>query len=146
LLPTSVWAVVCFGVACSWAVFGLLQIRRESCRHNDLRANEGRKHLFRVAQTEYLRGNWFQAETTLKRLLDTDYGDVEARLLLATLLRRVQQPRSAGKQLELVERSRRATDWDFEIAHERRLLGLMPEGDEDGGLNAPTDSLAGEAA
>src|SRR5258707_9377152 len=47
----------------------------------------GDEDLFNAAQSEYLKGNWYEAEVALGRLLNRNVVDVEARLLLATLLR-----------------------------------------------------------
>ena len=43
--------------------------------------------LFNLARSEYLKGNWFEAEVTLDRLLTRNVLDVESRLMLAMLLR-----------------------------------------------------------
>jgi len=131
ILATFVWpellrmgpkAVVCFSVAVFWAVFSIPQIRAQLQRRKDLRSNGNLKHLFRVAQTEYLRGNWFQAESLLTQLLDVYTDDVDARLLLATLLRRIGRFEASAKQLDYVEQAPGGHRWRLEIEGERRLL------------------------
>ncbi len=75
--------------------------------------------LFREALSEYLQGSWFEAETILGRLLHLDPRDVEARLLLATLLRHTRRYQEALDQLNRLERLRDAQLWAREIAAEK---------------------------
>ena len=80
--------------------------------------------LFREALNEYLQGNWFEAETVLARLMKSAPRDVEARLLLATLLRRTGRHDLALEQLDRLERLRDAVKWTREIARERQDTAL----------------------
>lgn len=83
--------------------------------------------LFRPALNEYLRGNWIAAERNLTRLLADDAGDVDARLLLAALLRRTARYDEAERELRRLEGYERATKWRLEIAAERRWLAQARE-------------------
>jgi hypothetical protein len=83
--------------------------------------------LFRAAQGEYLRGNWFEAELALNQLLERNPGDADARLMLATLLRRIGQPGEAADQLRQLSKTEGAEKWQLEIAREQRLLALPAE-------------------
>jgi hypothetical protein len=83
-------------------------------RHND--------ELFSRAQVEYLRGQWFEAESLLLRLLRDDPADLEGRLLLATLYRHTRRPDLAGTQLEQIERYPHGARWRWEILQERNRL------------------------
>ena len=96
--------------------------------------------LFRGALREYLQGSWFEAETMLGKLLRLAPRDVEARLLLATLLRRTQRLDEALDQLYRVERLRDAERWTREIAAEREQIAeaLARQGD-----NENTEPVAG---
>lgn len=78
--------------------------------------------LFREAQSEYLRGNWFIAETILSRLVDHNPRDLEARLLLASMLRRTKRYKEATDHLARLERLDGAIKWQQEIAVERDRL------------------------
>jgi len=80
--------------------------------------------LFRRAQREYLRGNWFQAETALKHLLTRNRVDIPARLLLATLYRRIGRNGEAEKHLVDLEQLPAGRRWQLEVDRERRLLAL----------------------
>jgi len=79
--------------------------------------------LFNRAQTEYLKGHWTEAESLLRRRLATAERDVEARLMLATLLRRTRRMQPALEQLREMERFDESVHWEFEIRRERELLG-----------------------
>lgn len=78
--------------------------------------------LFRTAQGEYLRGNWFAAELVLNELLEHDSADVDALLMLATLTRRIGQPEEAGQRLRRLRLLGGAGKWQLEIARELQLL------------------------
>ena len=54
---------------------------------------------FREALDYYLQGNWFEAQRTPGRLLRKDRRDVDARLMLATLLRHTGRCEEAARQL-----------------------------------------------
>lgn len=78
--------------------------------------------MFREALTEYLKENWFEAERTLLKLLEAHPGDVEARLLLATLLRHNQRYREALAHLARLDLLQDADRWALEISVEKQLL------------------------
>jgi hypothetical protein len=70
----------------------------------------------------YLQGNWFQAERVLGLRLRQDADDLDARLMLATLLRHTGRWDEAERELDLLERCEGAWKWGPEIQWERRLL------------------------
>ena len=78
--------------------------------------------LFRTAQGEYLKGNWFEAELALNRLLEHDPTDIEASLMLSTLLRRIGQADEAGQRLDHLASLEGSARWQLEIARERQFL------------------------
>jgi hypothetical protein len=78
--------------------------------------------LFRRALTEYLRGAWFEAESLCGQVVANHPRDVDARLLLATLLRRTKRAADARLQLAELERIESASKWQAEIELEKRLL------------------------
>ena len=83
-------------------------------------------NLLAVAQSDYLRGQYFEAEATLHRILSTGQEDVEAALLLASILRRTGRFRQALDCLERLERLDRSQLWISEIAAERRRCAVSP--------------------
>jgi hypothetical protein len=92
----------------------LSQIYCGDGRHND--------ELFSRAQVEYLRGQWFEAESLLLRLLRDDPADLEGRLLLATLYRHTRRSELARSQLDQIERFPHGVRWRWEIMQERSRL------------------------
>lgn len=82
--------------------------------------------LLSMAQSDYLRGQYFEAEATLHRILSTGREDVEAALLLASVLRRTGRLRQALDCLERLERLDQARLWNVEIASERRRCQASP--------------------
>ena len=97
----------------SWRVRGRRQARVTAP------ANEA---AFPAAMDEYLRGHWFEAESLVARLLAINPADVEARLLLATVLRRTRRYAEARGQLDVLERLQAAAAWRQEITNERQRL------------------------
>jgi len=81
--------------------------------------------LFCAALGEYLQGHWFEAETLLSRIFEHRPRDVEARLLLATLLRRTKRCTEAREQIARLECIENASVWSVEIAREKQLLAQI---------------------
>ncbi len=90
---------------------------------------------FPKAIAQYLKGNWYEAERTLAALLRHDVRDVQARLLLAVLLRRVGRLEEAERQLDTLARFETADEWQLEIQRERQLIHSK----QTGGLNEPDE-------
>jgi hypothetical protein len=89
--------------------------------------------LFVQAQSEYLGSDWNQAERTVRRLLRASPQDVDARLMLATLLRCTRRIDEARQQLKRLEQLELSEKWRLEIRHEHeRLDRLADEGQGDG--------------
>lgn len=89
-----------------------------------------RNDLFRQAQREYLRGNWFRAETALEQLLATDRVGVLARLMLATLCRHIGRIDEARQHLSILEELPDGGRWQLEVTRERRLLAKSGGSDQ----------------
>ncbi len=81
------------------------------------------------AQVEYLRGHWFEAESLLLRLLQTNAEDVEARLMLASTYRHTRRVDDARQQLGLLRNSVGGDKWASEIESETRLLDKLNDAD-----------------
>lgn len=88
-------------------------VRRQQFDQNDLLA---------TATVEYLKGNWYQAELPLWRLLKIDRRDVDALLMLAAICRHTNRLEEATRQLDELELLERAQKWTAEIALERKLI------------------------
>ena len=81
--------------------------------------------LFLAARGEYLRGKWNKSEELLSRILADDPRDVEARLMLATLMRHRSRIDEAREHLRRLQRLERAGNWNMEIEREWRALRRM---------------------
>ena len=104
------------------AAFWLFNIWHGLQTRPDGESQEVDQDLFIRAQGEYLRGNWFEAESALQEIIATNESDVESHLLLATLCRHMGRFDDARKQLTRLERLERAGHWRLEIERERQLL------------------------
>ena len=69
-----------------------------------------------------MKGTWFEAERKLSIVLRRDEHDLEARLLMATLLRHAKRFDDATHQLNLLVRMDGAHRWALEIHGEGELL------------------------
>jgi signal transduction histidine kinase len=78
--------------------------------------------LFRHAQREYLSGNWIKAEQLLTQLLAANGKDVDAQLMMVSLLRRIGQLAEASERLRRLAAMDGAEKWRSEIQREQQLL------------------------
>jgi len=83
--------------------------------------------LFREAQTQYLRGNYLQAETMLCHLADRPEGDVDAQLMLVTLCRHTGRLEESADRLRRLELLDDAGKWQEEIQGEWSSLRRVRE-------------------
>lgn len=77
---------------------------------------------FVQAQHEYLKGNWFEAESLLHAILADAPRDPEAHLLLASVLRHSRRWAAALRRLEQLDMLDTSARWRFEIRRERQLI------------------------
>jgi hypothetical protein len=82
---------------------------------------------FREAQTEYLKGHWFEAETLLGRLVAKRPDDVEGRLLLASVQRRTGRLDEARLNLDVLRQDKSAQHWGWEIRNEEQRIEDMEQ-------------------
>jgi hypothetical protein len=114
---TALWAV--FGAA--WIGASLWSLR--DCRRRTVVGSpDPNADTFAEALGDYLRGDYYQAEHVLESLLRRNLRDVDARLMLATLLRRTGRLDEATQQLDTLARFEGAGKWELEIRRERELL------------------------
>ncbi len=83
--------------------------------------------LFQRAQCEYLKGHWLEAELGWRSVLERRPEDIDSRLMLATLLRRVSRCDEARKELRELVRLEGAAKWSLEIRRELQLLAEQTE-------------------
>ncbi len=92
---------------------------------------------FEKALDYYLKGDWFQAERQLVRMLRTRADDMGGRLMLATLLRHTGRLEEAAAQLDRLTCLEGSGEWHWEVRRERELLARAKK---------QTDSRAREPA
>ena len=113
----SLWAA--FGVVWAAAVgWSIRQCGRQAAVWGPMPENDP----FAAALDHYLKGDYYQTEQILERLLRRNVRDLEARLMLATLLRRTGRRDEAARQLDLLGRLEGAGKWELEIEDERERL------------------------
>jgi tetratricopeptide (TPR) repeat protein len=77
---------------------------------------------FHLAQVEYLKGNWFEAEGLLTKLLERNPGDAEAHLLLVSILKMTGHAEEAIEHLEYMTTLNGSRRWQLEISRELSFL------------------------
>jgi hypothetical protein len=119
-LRNSLWVAfgVCWLVAAGWSV---RQCRRRAASGEPAPTGDA----FAEALEHYLRGDYYQTEHVLEGLLRRNPRDLDARLLLATLLRHTGRLDEATRQLDTLARFEGAEKWELEIGNERQLLTEM---------------------
>ena len=85
-------------------------------------AFQAEQTLYNEAFHDYLQMNWIAAEAKCVELIRRRRQDVDARLLLATVLRHAGRSAEAKAQLDTLVKVEGAEKWALEIALERRSL------------------------
>ena len=85
-------------------------------------AFQAEQTLYSEAFHDYLQMNWIAAEAKCAELIRRRRQDVDARLLLATVLRHAGRAAEAQVQLDALVKVEGAEKWALEIALERRSL------------------------
>jgi uncharacterized protein HemY len=129
LVSTFVWTdlivrelrIICWVlIGLSWSMSAGLSAwwnRRQETRRAD-----PQRERFDQALESYLEGNWIEAERRLGGLLRRDGRDVDARLMLATLLRHTKRFDEATREINYLVRQEGAPKWALEIRREGELL------------------------
>ncbi len=119
------WAVfaAAWAVAAAWSI---RQRRRQACGAGVSPARAAGtaapQDAFVEAVEHYLKADYNQAERLLGELIRRNARDLEARLMLATLLRRAGRAAEAAAELDGLGRLEGAESWRFEMEEERQLL------------------------
>jgi len=100
------------------AIVSAIKLRRQVAPGNAVSCEDP----FNQAVDLYLKGDYYQVERLLNQLLDKNDRDLDARLLLATLLRHTGRIEEALKQLDQLLCLDGAEKWELEIQAERKLL------------------------
>jgi len=121
LLPPRVRTGAWVAVGVLWlgsAAFSRLRERHEAAAPGNSPAGD----LYVEAMEHYLKGNWFESECRLRELLRHNPRDLDAGLMLATLLRHTGRLPEASQQLDRLERFDGWERWAMEIGRERAAL------------------------
>ena len=94
----------------------------EERAEDDLQVEADDDDLFESAQQEYLKQNWYEAETLLRKLLQACESDIHARLMLVALYRHNGRIEEAEAELNRATRSEGSGQWEFEIKQQQVLL------------------------
>jgi hypothetical protein len=116
-LRTALWVAFAAGwlFAAGWSM-------RQCGRRAAIGSDGPHEDVFSKAVDHYLKGDYFQAEQVLEGLLRQNIRDLDARLMLATLLRHAGRFDEATGQLDTLARFEGAGKWELEIRQERTLL------------------------
>ncbi len=87
--------------------------------------NQPNDQLLQQAQNSYLKGDWVDAERSLRTAIRRDRDDFEARFWLVSVLRSSGRARQAERLLRRVERLDAAVGWRHEVEDERQRLGEL---------------------
>jgi hypothetical protein len=143
LVAAGVRSSVWMAVAVIWLGSTLLSYRRDSRYSTHLEAKSSQV-AFAEAVDRYLKGDWFESERALRRLIGEDPRDLDAGLMLASLLRRTGRPDEAASQLARLERLAGCEKWELEIRREYELL--RAEWEEENAQHAGTEEDGGGSA
>jgi hypothetical protein len=119
-LPQTVVSAICWSLVLGLWSCGLVWLWRDSASThvNEATNREAVEAQFQLAQQEYLRGHWIEAESLLGELLSANAHDVEARLLLASVQRRTKRWSEARSTLARLRDEPLAARWLPEIEAE----------------------------
>ncbi|MEN6407555.1 MAG: hypothetical protein ABFC77_13925 [Thermoguttaceae bacterium] len=109
------------GFAVAWIASAAWSVRQCNRRAALDRIDRDRD-AFTEAIDYYLRGDYFQTEQTLERLLRRNPRDLDSRLMLAGVLRRTGRRVEALEQLDVLSTVEGSERWELEMRRERELL------------------------
>jgi len=119
-------------------VWGIVKLRRDWARLIPPQPDDPQcDGWFREAQHAYLRGHWSEAETLVKQIAQRRRGDVEARLLLASIQRRTRRFGEARQTLSELSSEEAAGRWRLEIGAELKQIA-----EEESGVDAASVAKA----
>lgn len=100
-----------------WLVGVVMNVRRDTY-FRSLVGSDRAQDLFSAANKEYLQGRFQQSREILRRLIDLNPRDAEARLLLATIATREGRVDDCDRELRQLQRLSSAAMWTAEIGQQ----------------------------
>jgi hypothetical protein len=131
LVSPAVRVALWWGLAGIWLASLVWSIRRLRIEPAGPHQASDLDALFVRAQQECLRGDWYPAEASLRKLIRAHAGDVDGRLMLATLLRHTGRTDEARRELKQLERLESAEKWRLEIRQEYERLDATTTSTDD---------------
>ncbi len=131
LMAPQVRSFLWVGLGMAWALaatFSLVMNRRRGVWQGGTERDATTENDFGEATEHYLKGNWFEAERLFTAILHENPRDPEARLTLATLLRRTGRLDEVRSHLDTLGRLEDARKWQCEIQTEYELLAEAEDG------------------
>jgi hypothetical protein len=126
--PAFIWPVLTlFWMGCFGFAYKTLPVWSQPAKIISPDQAQQSDVLFLRAQREYLGGDLDKAEKILRKCLDLWPRDIEARLLLATLLRHARRLYDASSELENLLKYDESANWLPEIRSEQRLIRMVAE-------------------
>jgi hypothetical protein len=114
--------IICWSVlGVFWAAASIWSTKQVG-RQARIETPEEEQDAFAEALDYYLKGDYYQTERILEDLLHKNLRDVDARLMLATLMRHTGRFDEAIGQLDVLGRFDGAEKWELEVRQERLLL------------------------
>ena len=121
LIGSSIRNILWPTLAAAWIAAAFWSAKQ--CRRQAVVASPEREEdSFPQALDHYVKGDNYQAEQILEGLLRRNVRDLDARLMLATVLRRSKRLDEAAQHLDTLECFEGAEKWEQEIRAERDLL------------------------
>jgi hypothetical protein len=84
------------------------------------------------AQRQYLHGNYFEAEAIIQKILADGHQDIEAVLLLVSILRRTRRCQQALQWIERIKLCEKASFWMRELQAEKQQVEALLTSPETG--------------
>ena len=98
--------------------------------HEDAPPTRPTDALFIRARNQYLKGNWYEAESLIQQIMSEFPNDLEARLLFISLRRHQGRLEEALIAITEMQKWDDSEKWDFEIADElNRLERILSDSD-----------------
>jgi hypothetical protein len=130
LVSSPIRNTLWLGLAAVWLASTVWSAWRRPFDDLNSRQRADQEAVFVQAQEECLKGEWFQAEGILQKLLRSNPRDVDGRLMLATLMRHTGRLDEADQQLKRLEQLEAAGPWQLEIEREHERIGELADARE----------------
>lgn len=122
------WLIGCWVALGSIWILTIFQndrLVKDFSRNNSEVDNQELDRLFVLAQSEYLRGHFDEAEKLFERIVRLAPDDLDSRIYLATLCRHQGKINQACRYLDEIESRNEQSPWLYQVEQERTLLAEL---------------------